>query len=86
MQDLMADFFFFFNIALATFYLLELSLRASPKVKGVGKCSFLLDRGFSDTTAHKIRKSTDIRWAGSSLSTTSAGHNSGAMDAYDVCV
>ena len=68
-------FFFFWNIALATFHLVELGLRASPKVKGVGKCSFLWDRGFSDTTAHKGRRSTDIWWVVSGLPTTAAGHN-----------
>ena len=77
---------FFLNIALATFHLVELGLRASPKVKGVGKCSFLLDGGFSDTIAHKGRKSTDFWWVVSGLPTTAAGHNSGATGACDVCV
>ena len=78
--------FFFGKIALATFHSVELGLRISPKVKGVGKCSFLLDRGFSDTTAHKGRRSTDIWWVVSSLPTTAAGHSSGATGAYDLCV
>lgn len=77
------NFFLFF---LSIFHSVELGLRVSPKVKGVGICSFLLDRGFSDTTAHKGSKSTDIWWVVSGLPTTAAGHNSGATGAYDVCV
>ena len=78
-------FFFFWNIALSTFHSVELGLRVSSKVKGVGKCSFLLDRGFSDTTAHKGSENTDIWWVVSGLPTNAAGHNSGATGAYDVC-